>query len=58
MLPLIKLICGQDNTIVEADLVELWQKHVDDYANKWKEQLKLHEQSDKFWDVSQRCVFL
>jgi hypothetical protein len=48
MLPLVKLIRGQDNMIVEADLVELLQKHVDDYANKWKEQLNLDDQSDKF----------
>lgn len=58
MLSLVKLIRGQDNTIVEGNLIELAQKHVDDYANKWKEQLKLHGQSDKFWDWDFKLEFV
>lgn len=54
----VELIRGQDNTIVEGDLVELTQKHVDDYANKWKEQLNLHDQSDKFWDWEFKLQFV
>ncbi|MCC5640511.1 hypothetical protein LC593_32725 [Nostoc sp. CHAB 5844] len=33
----IQLIRGQDSTDVEAYLVELVQKHVNDYASEWKE---------------------
>ncbi len=50
LLSKVKLIHGTDGITVEADLVELAQKHVIDYAGKWKEQLKLHGQEDKFWD--------
>lgn len=55
---IVELIRGQDNSIVEADLVELTQKHVNDHANKWKEQLKLHGQSDKFWDWEFKLEFV
>ncbi|MBE9104146.1 GNAT family N-acetyltransferase, partial [Nostoc cf. edaphicum LEGE 07299] len=43
---------------VEADLVELVQKHVNDYASEWKEQLRLYGQEDKFWDWEFKLQFV
>ncbi|WP_414585385.1 hypothetical protein [Scytonema sp. PCC 10023] len=43
---------------VEADLVELAQKHVNDYASKWKKQLRLYGQEDKFWDWEFKLQFV
>ncbi|MBH8576094.1 GNAT family N-acetyltransferase [Nostocaceae cyanobacterium CENA369] len=54
----IQLIRCQDNLAVKADLVELKQKHADDYTSNWKEQLKLHEQEDKFWDWEFKFEFV
>lgn len=54
----IKLIRGQDNLAVAADLVELQQKHSDDYNSTWKEQLKLHGQEDKYWDWEFKLQFV
>ncbi|MBC6435089.1 GNAT family N-acetyltransferase [Nostoc sp. HG1] len=41
---------GVDNTSVEAYLVDLVQRNVDDYVNDWVENLRLFSQSDKYWD--------
>ncbi|MHC5612105.1 MAG: GNAT family N-acetyltransferase [Nostoc sp.] len=46
----IELKRGVDNTSVEAYLVDLVQRHVDDYVNYWVESLRLFSQSDKYWD--------
>ncbi|GAX38871.1 hypothetical protein [Nodularia sp. NIES-3585] len=35
----VKLIRGQNSMTVEADVVELTQKHADDYTGQWKEQM-------------------
>jgi hypothetical protein len=54
----VNLIRGQDSMTVEADLVELAQKHVNDYASKWKKQLRLYGQEDKFWDWEFKLQFV
>ncbi|MBW4557936.1 MAG: GNAT family N-acetyltransferase [Trichormus sp. ATA11-4-KO1] len=54
----VKLIRGQDSINVEADLVELTQKHADEYTEQWKEQLRLYEQEDKFWDWEFKLEFV
>ncbi|WP_341531636.1 GNAT family N-acetyltransferase (plasmid) [Nostoc sp. UHCC 0302] len=54
----VRLIRGQDNIIVEADLVKLAQKHVDDYISRWKDKLTLYEQEDKFWDWEFKLQFV
>lgn len=54
----VELIRGQDSIAVEADLVELAQKHVNDYTSKWKEQLRLYGQEDKFWDWEFKLKFI
>lgn len=46
----IELKRGVDNTSVEAYLVDLVQRHVDDYVNDWVESLRLFSQEDKYWD--------
>lgn len=43
----IELKRGVDNTSVEAYLVDLVQRHVDDYVNYWVESLRLFSQSVK-----------
>jgi hypothetical protein len=54
----VKLIRGQDGVTVEADLVELRQKHADDYTSQWKEKLRLYGQEDKFWDWEFKLEFV
>ncbi len=54
----VNLIRGQDSMTVEADLVELAQKHVNDYASKWKKQLRLYRQEDKFWNWEFKLKFI
>ncbi|KYC38143.1 hypothetical protein WA1_37995 [Scytonema hofmannii PCC 7110] len=44
------LISGQDNLIVQADLLQLTQKHASDYALQWKDLLRQYLQEDKWWD--------
>ncbi|KYC37251.1 hypothetical protein WA1_47400 [Scytonema hofmannii PCC 7110] len=46
----IELKRGIDNVPVEAYLVQLAQKHIDDYVNNWIKQLQLFNQEDKYWD--------
>jgi hypothetical protein len=46
----IQLNRGIDNSPVNANIVELSQKHVDDYENLWREQLRVFQAEDKFWD--------
>lgn len=54
----VELIRGQDSVTVEAYLVELAQKHVNDYVLLWKEQLRLYGQEDKFWDWEFKLQFI
>jgi len=54
----VELIRGQDSMTVEAYLVELAQKHVNDYVLLWKEQLRLYGQEDKFWDWEFKLQFI
>lgn len=46
----LQLIQAQDGFRVNAYVVELVQKHINDYENLWREQLKLFLQEDKYWD--------
>jgi hypothetical protein len=54
----VQLIRGANNTPVNAYLVELKQKHIDDYETLWKNQLRLHLQDDKFWDWAFKLRFI
>ncbi len=49
---IIRLAQGADNLPVEAHIVTLTNKHVDDFDSEWMELLRLYEQEDKFWDLS------
>ncbi len=46
----IELKCGNDDTLIQADLVDLKLKHAQDFENFWKELLIQFRQEDKFWD--------
>jgi GNAT superfamily N-acetyltransferase len=46
----IQLVRGRDNQIVEATLLSLAPKHLDDFDNLWLQQLLLYRQEDKYWD--------
>ncbi|BAY50418.1 hypothetical protein SAMD00079811_80470 (plasmid) [Scytonema sp. HK-05] len=41
---------GVDNTPIEAYLVDLGPRHIDDYVNDWVEKLRRFSQEDKYWD--------
>jgi hypothetical protein len=51
-LRIIRLTQGADNLPVEAQIVKLTNKHVDDFDSEWLELLRLYEQEDKFWDLT------
>ncbi|GAA6614790.1 GNAT family N-acetyltransferase [Scytonema sp. NUACC26] len=40
-----------DNSTVEATIVNLATKHVEDFENQWAELLRQYKQQDKFWDL-------
>lgn len=42
---------GADNSIVEATIVNLTTKHVEDFENQWVELLRQYKQQDKFLDL-------
>lgn len=44
------LIRGRKSDFVTANLVDLAQKHVEDFELLWREQLQTFTQSDKYWD--------
>ncbi|MEA5575316.1 GNAT family N-acetyltransferase [Anabaena sp. UHCC 0451] len=46
----IQLNRGTENSPVNANLVELSQKHIHDYENLWREELRVFQAEDKFWD--------
>jgi hypothetical protein len=46
----ILLARGRDNQRVETLLVELAQKHLDDFESHWRPVLELAGAEDKFWD--------
>lgn len=54
----VQLIRGDNNTSVNAYLVGLQQKHIDDYKTLWRNQLILHLQSDKFVDWEFKLRFI
>lgn len=54
----IELKRGADGTTVQAYLVDLGQKHVDDYTNHWVETLKLLNQDDKYWDWTFKLKYI
>lgn len=55
----VQLIRGQDNSVVEALLVDLNQTHLDTFDTLWRPLLQRFETEDKFWDwvVKQRICF-
>jgi hypothetical protein len=52
----VQLIRGQDNSVVQALLVDLNQTHLDTFDTLWRPLLQRFETEDKFWDwvVKQR----
>ena len=54
----VQLIRGEDRTFLNAYLVELAQKHVNDYLLLWKSRLNLYVQADKFWDWEFKLRFI
>jgi hypothetical protein len=54
----IELKRGIDNMPVEAYVVDLSQKHLDDFQNLWLEQLRAFKQEDKYWDWSFKLSFI
>ncbi len=49
---------GADNENVEASIVNLSNKHVEDFDNIWMELLRLHQQDDKFWDLELKLLMV
>ncbi|HEY9608484.1 MAG TPA: GNAT family N-acetyltransferase, partial [Allocoleopsis sp.] len=54
----VQLIRSQDNSPFEAYIVELTQKHIDDYENLWRESLRTFQTEDKFWDWVFKLEFI
>jgi hypothetical protein len=54
----IRLNRGADNENVEASIVNLSNKHVEDFDNIWMELLRLHQQDDKFWDLELKLLMV
>ena len=46
----VQLIQGADNQVVGATLLDLAQRHVNDFENLWRAQLRQYLQEDKYWD--------
>lgn len=46
----VRILRGVDNQPVEATLLELTQKHVEDFSTQWQVPLIQATQEDKFWD--------
>lgn len=49
-MPTVRILRGVDNQVVEAILLGLTQKHVEDFAIQWQTPLTQATQEDKFWD--------
>jgi hypothetical protein len=47
---LIRLIRGADLQVVDAQLVDLTEQHITDYATLWCSVLQEAQQEDKYWD--------
>jgi hypothetical protein len=47
---IVQLIRGIDGVPVDAYLVDLAQKHIDEFYSLWLEQLRMFQQEDKYWD--------
>lgn len=54
----VELKRGIDNTPVEAYIVDLAQKHIDEFYSLWLEQLRMFEQEDKYWDWLFKLSFI
>ena len=54
----VELKRGVDHALVEAYLVDLAQKHIDDFYSLWLEQLRMFEQEDKYWDWLFKLIFI
>ena len=46
----VRILRGVNNQPVEAALLELTQKHVEDFSTQWQTPLIQATQEDKFWD--------
>jgi hypothetical protein len=46
----VQLNRGNDNQLIDGVIVELTQNHIDDFENLWREQLRVFQTEDKFWD--------
>lgn len=51
MLLKIRLAHSADNSNVEANIVELNSKHVEDFRSVWMNLLRQFQQEDKYWDL-------
>ncbi len=49
-MPTVRILRGVDNQPVEATLLGLTQKHVEDFTTQWQAPLIQATQEDKFWD--------
>jgi hypothetical protein len=58
MVTRIRLNRSIDNENVEARIVNLSNKHVEDFDNTWMELLRLHQQDDKFWDLELKLLMV
>jgi len=46
----IQIIRGSDRQLVDAVLLTLGDKHLDDFEQRWKEQLRASSEADQYWD--------
>jgi hypothetical protein len=46
----IQLLRVQDNQLVDATLVTMIDRHLDDFETLWKARLRVSEEEDRFWD--------
>ena len=51
MLLKVRLAHSVNNSNVEATIVKLSSKHVEDFRNVWMNLLREFKQDDKFWDL-------
>ncbi|MBW4667145.1 MAG: GNAT family N-acetyltransferase [Cyanomargarita calcarea GSE-NOS-MK-12-04C] len=58
MVTRIRLNRGTDNVPVEASIVNLNNKHVEDFENIWMGLLRLYQQDDKFWDLETKLLMI
>ena len=50
----VKLLRAKDNVIVDASLLTLTSKHLDDFKTFWKSRLRASDEEDSHWDWVQK----